>query len=147
MEPKDEFDAFMKLAEFHRTIRENRYQAILRISLSLWAVMAAAAIYLKHRPPEALFDVILIMIVVFHSLAVRYTQLRIWTDMTCAFYYLECARKIVLPDTVVRPMPISVADLSLRQQWQGRSLIGMPIWTAPTVALCLVAYFIIGSSN
>ena len=53
---KDQFDAFMKLADFRMNVRKERRQLEWRVSLGLWVGLAAGMIALRisrftfHRP-------------------------------------------------------------------------------------------------
>jgi hypothetical protein len=144
---KDQFDAFMALAEFWRTRRDARYQALLRISLALWALLAASTVYVKVRPSEPLFILFLIILAVGHALFIRSEILRNLYDTKMTFYYIDHAEKALFEGAIVREGPVAIREMSFQERMIYRSvgeyLTGAK-WILPTVLLVLVAYFQLG---
>ena len=151
MTDKEQFDAFMKLADFRAMRWNTRRQAEWRGTLGLWVLMATATYYLKIRPPETLLILILIFVVLAHAFSILRAAARSQQDMDMAFYYTEHAEKSLLSSLPVprtRPQPID--SLSTKELWVHHIYrnIGTAIGlVAPTVVLALVAYFLVGRSN
>jgi hypothetical protein len=106
MEEKDRFDRFMQLVDFRLRRWEARRSAEWKISLSLWALLAATAFYVPVRLNMFWVSVLLFLI------WVAYTYIWAWAilrrnllDMRTAFYYAENAESILTPDVKPRAKP------------------------------------------
>jgi hypothetical protein len=71
MDDKDQFDAFIKLADFRMNVRKERRQLEWRLSLGLWIALAAGMIAFENlqgvRVPEYLLVPFLAVVVVGHA--------------------------------------------------------------------------------
>jgi hypothetical protein len=70
MNDKDQFDAFMRLADFRMNVRKERRQLQWRVSLGLWIALAAGMIAFANREvrlPEIILALFLIAVVVGHA--------------------------------------------------------------------------------
>ena len=67
---KDQFDAFMKLADFRMNVRKERRQLEWRVSLGLWVGLAAGMIAFKNLQfhiPQTLLVVSLVIVALGHA--------------------------------------------------------------------------------
>ena len=106
MNPKERFDAFMKLSDFRFARWANRRQYEWKVSFGLWAGMAAATVALKSTGIWiAIFLVtILVAIVPLHAwMWVRWNWQSNERDIRNAFYYAECAQKLLLGNDAPEP--------------------------------------------
>ncbi len=117
MNDKDRFDAFIRLADFRTHRWDARRSFESRVSIALWALLAAATAYMKTRPEPALLAVFLVVVVAGHALLF---VLPIWVsnklDIETAFYYAEMAEGLLTPCTHVRNRPMPPEGL---QKWIG----------------------------
>jgi len=147
---KDKFDAFMTLADYRMKRSFNRHQYEWRISFAVWALLAAATLYLHPRPPDALFILVLVAIVFLHCYFIVEVRKRNRLDTETAFYYVELAeRTLALPNIEVRDRPSVdkamahslenvIGVLTQDSWWNGLHL-------AVTVALALCCYWLTGT--
>jgi hypothetical protein len=104
---KDRFDALVELAKFRQERDYSRRSLSWKFSLALWAVMAAAPLYIVQRPPEVALVALLLTIVIIHAwFWVNETRLRGRRDVELAFYYLDRAESLVLEDVELKPRPV-----------------------------------------
>ena len=70
LQEKDQFDAHYKLAEFYRQVRDEGTQHQWKVTLGIWALLAAGIVSAGKLPPMPLGLVIafLLAILVFHWL-------------------------------------------------------------------------------
>lgn len=115
---KDKFEAFLSLAEFRRRRCETRQQIELKLSISLWALMAAALIYIPHRPPDVLLISVLTAIFLIHALFLGQIWVRNENDQDTAFFYLESAENVLAPLTI-RSKPSQILEYSPWELWFG----------------------------
>jgi hypothetical protein len=147
MDEKNRFDAYMVLAEFWRSRRDARYQALLRVSLALWASLGAGTIYIKVRPPEFLLVAFLALLMVGHASFIWVEILRNWYDTKMSFYYIDHAEKVLFEAVTVRAKPADVWKMSFKDRMIKRpasEFWTLAQWAMPTALLVLVAYFQIG---
>jgi hypothetical protein len=147
MSSKEHFDSLFELAKFRQSRRDVRYQAILRVSVGLWAIIAAAILYLKPRLPEWVLIPVLCCVVAGHMLVVRQMQLSNWVDMNTAFYYIEKAEHILFGFGEVRQKPKNPIHMSWMERWASpldKKPFAQAFWTTPTIMLTVVAYILIG---
>lgn len=102
---KDKFDAYMKLAELRLGRHKTRADVEWKISLALWALMAAAPFAFEKAPltitPTTLAVIggALVTIVVGHMLLwTGQIWIRNRDDQDTAFYYIETAETLLRPD-------------------------------------------------
>lgn len=95
---KNQFDALMRLNEFRFERWQDRRKYEWRVSLGLWALMAAATYYKKTLIPplpNSIVVVILVIIVLVHTYWVRSNLDRNQKDINSAFYYWDRARMLL----------------------------------------------------
>ena len=151
MSEKERFDAFMRLADFRSMRWTVRRQMEWKLTLGLWASLAAAAYYLKVRPPEIILISILFVVVLMHATALIAVPVRTRQDMNTAFYYVEHAERILSSSSerprerprAVDSLPISewLYDFVKRELWSCAFQISI------TILLSVMAYFLIGKSD
>lgn len=137
MDEKDKIDSYIKLAELIQSVRNTRYQNQIRITVVLWATLAASAIYLKTRPPELMFDLVLVAIIIGHIFAISRAQLHNYRDSVAMTRWLIEAENALLG----HPQPI--VEIS----WKGgvNQAITVALWSGPTVLLATIAYLVAGT--
>ncbi|HEV7513957.1 MAG TPA: hypothetical protein VGO27_19840 [Candidatus Acidoferrum sp.] len=149
---KNDFDALMKLSKFYLTRNTSRRQHEWRISLSVWALLAASVV-IKHRPPEIFLVTGLLAVVLAHSfLWVGQQWVRNQHDMEMAVFYAAKAEHILWPSSPDPPTrPTKVAELPWKVRWFG--FITLPDhWSSKfgllaTVVLAIGAYLLIGRNG
>lgn len=118
------FNALMRLAEFRRLRRVTRVQNEWKVSLGIWAMLAAASLYTKDKPIWALL-VWLIIIVAGHGwLWVRWNWIANEKDARLAMYYAEKAEGMILqdaPDSSRRP-ELTKTEKRFGFLWHGAAL-------------------------
>ena len=138
MTDKERFDALMKLSDFWMDRWKKRSQNEYAISVGLWAILAAAIIYVKQRPPEFVLAGFLIATVVGYAILwARPVYLKHEQDAHWYFYYKELAESIVRPHVKVRDVNPSVPSnffLAYSPQFQ----------VCTTIFLAICAYLLIG---
>ena len=112
---KEQFDAFIKLAEF-RLRRWNMRQSVeWKISVALWGLLVAAlagTIYIPEKPPLFWVAVVLLIVIFGHAfLWVGQIRVRNDNDQDMAFYYVEHAEHVLSPSLKPRERPAPVAGL------------------------------------
>jgi len=139
---KEQFDAYMKLADFRVTRWNSRHELKWKTTLGVWGTLAAMIYTLKAQPSEAMFISILLGVIVLHFVYVVKSIYRTRHDMNAAFFYAELAERAVdegAPAPRERP--------KFRVSFWGMLVRDMPASieeTLPTVALAIVAYFLVG---
>ena len=117
MEPKDRFDAYMKLSDFRVHRWDARREFEIKVSVALWALLAATAAVLKVRPDSVLLAALLLIVVAGHAL---FFLVPIWTsnklDIETAFCYAEMAERELSSSIQVRPKPAALRGWS---SWKG----------------------------
>ena len=63
LEGKDRFDAYMKLAEFRRAIREGRRQFEFRMTATVFVALAGLSLYSKNIPKWLVVGAVLFILV------------------------------------------------------------------------------------
>jgi hypothetical protein len=139
MEEKDRFDAYVRMAELWLARRNTRRQNHIRLSLAVWAALAASIIYVKPRPPETLLLVVLLVLVLGHAGATFAAGWRHARDRVSADFWIEKSEHILLGE---EKMPT----------WRtgGYRLVdylSILLWVGPTILLVLAAYLLIGQSK
>jgi len=118
VDEKDRFDRFMQLADFRLRRWDARRNAEWKISLSLWALLAATALYVPIPLDMFWVSVFLVLIwmsyTLFWALALLRRNL---LDMDTAFHYTENAESILRHDVKPRPKP-KESDYRLRSLWR-----------------------------
>jgi hypothetical protein len=116
MNAKDRFDGFMRLAE-HRNLRAATRQSYeWRVTLGLWAVIAAATIYLKAYSVPLWVGIVVILVHAFFWL--RPVYVAHWSDNEAAAFYVEKAQSILNPGHK-NWVPAEKGDLTPWQRWLG----------------------------
>jgi hypothetical protein len=152
---KHRFDSLMKLSEFHLTRNISRRQHEWRISLSVWALLAASLL-LRNRPAELLVVTGLLTIVLTHTfLWVGQHWVRNQYDMDMAVFYAARAERLLSVDLPGAPSPKArprrVSELKWKERWFG--FITKPDhWSSKfgllaTMLLAIGAYILIGSNG
>lgn len=153
---KDRFDAFMRLSDFRFERWKDRRQYEWRVSLGLYAIMAAATIYLKDTPTPLKYFLSIILLIVVPSHAwvwVRSNWISGQRDINSAFYYAEYARQILLRDRAPPPNeeqgPMSKWGglTELQSKWYSflkESPCQVEIGATALLAIVLAAYLLLG---
>ena len=92
---KEQFDAYMKLADFRVARWNSRHELKWKTTLGVWGTLAAMIYTLKTRPSEAMFISILLGVIVLHFVYVVKSIYRTRHDMNAAFFYAELAERAV----------------------------------------------------
>ncbi|HET7264701.1 MAG TPA: hypothetical protein VFL28_08525 [bacterium] len=107
MSQKERFDAFMHLANFHFACWRMRQGLEWKISVGVWALLAAltaGTVYIPDTPPTFMIVIILLAIVLGHAVFwVGPIRVRNDHDKDMALHYTESAERILSPD-----LPIAV---------------------------------------
>jgi len=143
----DRFNAYLTLASFREKRRDTRYSAILRVSVGLWATIAAAILYFKHRPDDYVLLGTIVTVVTGHIVAVRQMQVANWIDINTAFMYIEKAENLLGEKVSIRRRPKDLNAMSWSERWLNRrelTFISYVLWTAPTILLGLLAFVFLG---
>jgi hypothetical protein len=102
MDPKDKFDALLKLTEHKSQLREDRRRTEWKVSFGLWALMAATAYNLKDALAKqsvcTLIAALAIITLMQTFLWVLPMYLRNERDGRLAFYLAARAERIVMGD-------------------------------------------------
>ena len=150
MSKKDYFDAFVKLAEVRIARNNVRRQLEWKISIALWAFLAAAIYSLKIRPSDYILVAALALIVIVHG---GMWVAKIWStnkyDLRAAFHYLNCAEQALLevPFTF-EPQTKAIAEREQGRVWWYDLILSdwsSAIQIFTTIALCTLAYFLIAT--
>lgn len=117
MNEKEQFDAYMQLAQFRSERRRVRRQLEWKISVSVWALLVASTYAITTRPPEWVLASVLGGVVVLHGLA---WLSHMWSanrrDMEVAFYFMNLAADIVKKDRPKEARP-AVRDWLSPVEW------------------------------
>jgi hypothetical protein len=128
---KDRFDAAMKLADFIAQRVTDRRQYEWKITLGLWAVLAAAPLYVRTKPPAVVLALgLAVLVLAFSFLFIRPIAIEHGTDSEDMFAHYHAAEDIA----------------GLAPQHRKIKRIG-PWWglfqVATTVVLAVGAYYLI----
>jgi hypothetical protein len=96
-ENKRRFDALMKLADFRRERQANRRQHEWKVTVGLWALLAAGIAYPPKCPIWALVFALIVVVIAHAFLWVRWVWVGSTKDAKLAFFYAEHAEKMALP--------------------------------------------------
>jgi hypothetical protein len=150
MDPKDRFDAFMKLADF-RAMRWNvRRQVEWKVSLGLWAVMIVSAYSFKSKPPECLLIIFLLSIFLMHTILISQLLVRSRQDINMAFYYIDHAEHVLFPQMIPRERPRRVDTMSGKErlvEFVRTDVLAAIGQMAATGIISVVVYFMIEHGN
>lgn len=121
-EDKDRFDALMRLGDFRFQRWQDRRKIEWRVSLGLWALIAAliAALahdrkLLEHLPHNCIVVLAMIFVVIVHAYWVWFNWDRNQKDINHAFYFADSARQL-LPG---QEEPAPKEDQGPRGKWGG----------------------------
>ena len=118
MDEKDRFDRFMQLADFRLRRWDARRNAEWKISLSLWALLAATALYVPIRLNMVWVSIFLALIWISYTFSWALALLqRNLLDMDTAFHYTENAESILKHDVKPRRKP-KQSDYGLKSLWR-----------------------------
>jgi hypothetical protein len=107
---KERFDAFMALADFRREIRESRRGIEWRVTLGLWAALAAASISIPAVVPIWIVAGCLFVVILFHCFWVKWHFLTHETERISMYYYKDSAEYLLCPDEVEKPNRILLEE-------------------------------------
>jgi hypothetical protein len=100
MDDKERFDAFMVLAEFRRTIREARRSIEWRVTLGVWAALAATSISGPSTVPAYMVGEFLIVVFVFHVIWVGWHFRIHEKERIEMYYYKDRAERLLVRDEI-----------------------------------------------
>jgi hypothetical protein len=138
MESKDRFNAFMRLADIRLYARNSRYQTQIRLTVGLWAVLAAGTVYIKNRSPEAFLITMLVIVVLGQALAVKRAQLRNQTDAAIAGFYVDNAENILFERSGPEVKPKTTYEMTWVERWlrpHRDDYWSFFLWVGPTVLM------------
>jgi hypothetical protein len=98
---KNIFDALMKLSDFRFQRWQDRRKYEWRISIGLWALIAAWIYYAeiaRTSPPPVVTVVLMLVVFMLHAWWVRINWISNLKDINHAFYYSDHARNLLGPD-------------------------------------------------
>jgi hypothetical protein len=152
MDEQKKFDALMRLAEFRINRWKTRSDYKWKLSLALWALLAAAPLYMKYRPSETVLVLTLTVIVVLYAaLWVEPLWRRDQNDVDTAFFYIEHAERLLgISKQEPRARPEAVRPVRI---WPSiRGFLSPTNWSGwgqmlTTLLLAVIAYWTIGNSN
>jgi hypothetical protein len=118
----DEFNALMRLAEFRNSRIADRRSHEWKVTLALWALLAAGMLQLKiphHGVPRVLLVLGLLVIVTGHAL---FWVMNHWAasrrDIQTSFFYTDRAHDLALPAEKLPSLQPWPRDLTWREIWQ-----------------------------
>lgn len=138
MSDKERFDAYMRLAEFRMSRRNERDQLGWRISLALWGLIVAAIYSIKTRPPESIMIAVLITVIVVH---VGLWIWQIW--VTNQFDQRSALEAVRTAQGILDAGMYGVGPLRYFLPFLWNWAVSVQIITTLLLAIC--AYFLIGS--
>jgi hypothetical protein len=153
MTDREHFDSLMKLADFRFARWRDRRKYEWRTSAGLWAVLAAAVIYLKPNSYEALIvvGVLLIVAVLGHAwFWVRLNWVSGEMDIRTAFYFAEHAEAQVLQDTPNPGKRLNAKEFEKEHggwEFMGRGVCQFQVAATGLLACTLFAVLAFGISN
>jgi hypothetical protein len=148
MNEKERFDAFIRLAEFWLARRANRHQVLSRFTVSLWAAMVAGVAYLKNRPVEWEFVLLLVALIFGHFVIVRLAQYRNDADMQRALGYVgQGANLLPVPDGAITTVLPKANFGPWIKLFDEKPYLSLMTWVGPTVLLAFVAYLFVGQQH
>ncbi len=95
MTEQQRFESLMKLAEFRMGIREARRSYEWRVSLALWLGMAAGLISLKGVPLGLLITALILVVICYSWLWIRWNWIAGERDARLAYFYAESAEALL----------------------------------------------------
>jgi len=152
LKPDQKFEAYLKLSEFRRQRIAHRSQFEWRLTLALWALLAAAPLYVRPRPDEMLLGLTLSAVVVVYTfLLVLPIQGRDEDDWAFAFYYVLKAEHLLDSSVITKDRPPAFDGKKLfwrdaKVVFSGKSWAAI-VQIGTTVLLALVAFYMIGRTG
>jgi hypothetical protein len=93
MEDKDKAELLLKLAQLRLASSQSRREIEWKISFGLWALLAAAAFYLKNRELALYFGPIILAA---HAVLLLQTGIRNRRDTWIAVHHMKDAEELIL---------------------------------------------------
>jgi hypothetical protein len=142
IEGQDRFDRLMKLAEFRLRRWDSRNAFGWKITLGLWAVLAATCHYIPIKPNMYYVAAMLIVVVISHAIFwVAQIFVRSDEDMDTAFWYTQQAELVLGLRITERPKPEQ--NTSVSRAFVGR-LRSRGVW-APAFQIVATILLAIGT--
>jgi hypothetical protein len=105
-EKKALYDAFADLRDFWHARWISRREFAWKITVGAWALLAAATVYVKHRPSTLTLMIVLITYVLLLTFGwIRVIQKRDFRDSRMSFHFNSLAEQVLIPNTPIEPKP------------------------------------------